>query len=129
MENIDNKNKKRDFLEWHCKKHENINNCKEECYVNSILSLFGKKYTMPIIRALIVHKKLRFNEIEDIVEGSPKTITKRLRELEEKGLVNREVFNEVPIRVEYTLNECAEGLEDIFERIAIWAKNLANYNK
>lgn len=84
---------------------------------------------MPIIRALIIHKRLRFNEIEDIIEGSPKTITKRLRELEQEGLVNREVFNEVPIRVEYSLTECAEGLEDIFERIAIWAKNLADYKK
>jgi DNA-binding HxlR family transcriptional regulator len=92
--------------------------------VKKILSLFGKKYVMSIIRELLLHNNLRFNEIEEKLGGSPKTITSRLRELEDLGLIHRKVFNEIPIRVEYSLTKRSKGLEDIFERIAIWAKNL-----
>lgn len=116
-----------DFLEWHCSKHEDVNNCREECHVRRVLSLFGKKYTLQIIRELLLNTKLRFNEIEEKLGGSPKTITSRLRELESCGLIHREVFNEIPIRVEYSLTEYSEGLEDIFERIAIWAKQNPNF--
>jgi DNA-binding HxlR family transcriptional regulator len=125
----DRENEEKDFLKWHCSEHEDISKCMEECYVKEILSMFGKKYIMPILRQLSIHKKLRFNEIEAKIGGSPKTITSRLRELEKHGLIDREVFNEVPIRVEYSLNKNSEGLEDIFERIAIWAKNLKTLDK
>jgi DNA-binding HxlR family transcriptional regulator len=121
MSNSENKD---NFLEWHCSKHEDVSNCMEECYVKKVLSLFGKKYVMPIIRELLLHNTLRFNEIEEKLGGSPKTITSRLRELENLGLIHREVFNEIPIRVEYSLTQQSKGLEDIFERIAVWAKNL-----
>jgi DNA-binding HxlR family transcriptional regulator len=127
MTNKENSNN--NFLKWHCSKHEDISNCMEECYVKKILSMFGKKYVMPILRELLIHKRLRFNEIEEKIGGSPKTITSRLRELEKHGLIDREVFNEIPIRVEYSLNKNSEGLEDIFERIAIWAKNLKTIDK
>jgi DNA-binding HxlR family transcriptional regulator len=126
---MDNEENKDNFLEWHCSKHEDVSNCMEECYVKQVLSLFGKKYVMPIIRALLINDKLRFNEIEEKLGGSPKTITSRLRELEALGLIRREVFNEIPIRVEYSLTKKSKGLEDIFERIAIWAKNLKTVNQ
>ena len=129
MVNMDNDENKNNFLEWHCSKHEDISNCMEECYVKHVLSLFGKKYVMAIIRELLLHNKLRFNEIEEKLGGSPKTITSRLRELEDLGLIHREVFNEIPIRVEYSLTKQSKGLEDIFERIAIWAKNLNTLNQ
>jgi len=123
MSNNDNTADNDSLFEWHCSKHDDVSNCMEECRVRRVLSLFGKKYAMPIIRELLLHKKLRFNEIEEKLGGSPKTITSRLRELESFGLIHREVFNEIPIRVEYSLNKNSKGLEDIFERIAIWAKN------
>ncbi|TXT58680.1 MAG: Transcriptional regulator, HxlR family [Promethearchaeota archaeon] len=119
-------NSQEDLLEWHCPKHEGVENCMDECHVQRILCLFGKKYSMQIIRILLKFEKLRFNEIEEKLGGSPKTITSRLRELEEHGLIKRKVFNEVPIRVEYSLTKHSEALEDIFERIAIWAVNLKN---
>ncbi|TFF90087.1 MAG: transcriptional regulator [Promethearchaeota archaeon] len=122
--NESNNNNKKDFLEWHCSKHQDVSNCIEECHVKKVLTLFGRKYVMRIIRELLLHNTLRFNQIEEKLRGSPKTITSRLRELEHLGLIHREVFNEIPIRVEYSLTKRSEGLEDIFERIAIWAKNL-----
>jgi DNA-binding HxlR family transcriptional regulator len=73
---------------------------------------------------LLLNKKLRFNEILDKIGGSPKTITARLRALEKHGLINRTVFNEIPIRVEYELTTQGKALEDIFERFSKWALNL-----
>jgi DNA-binding HxlR family transcriptional regulator len=111
-------------FEWHCLKHDNIKNCIDECRVQKVLNLFGKKYLMPIIRVLLIRKTLRFNEILEHIGGSPKTITARLRALEKHGLVNRTVFKEIPIRVEYSLTEKGKALEDIFERFSKWALNL-----
>jgi len=69
----------------------------------------------------LVHNKLRFNEILGFLKGSPKTITSRLRNLEGSGLIKRRVFNEIPMRVEYSLTEKGTSLEDVFERFARWA--------
>jgi len=110
-------------LDWHCLQHENLKDCIEECTVQQVLYFFGKKYVMPIIRLLLIYKKLRFNEILERLGGSPKTITSRLRNLEKLGLIKREVFNEIPMRVEYSLTEIGAPLEDIFERFATWALN------
>ncbi len=108
-------------LKWHCVHHEHINECMDECKVKFFLNLFGKKYAMPIIRQLLLHKKMRFNEIEENLKGSPKTITSRLRDLEKCGVIIREVFNEIPMRVEYSLTERGKSLDHVFEGFAQWA--------
>jgi len=109
---------------WHCLKHDDIRNCMDECRVQMVLSLFGKKFIMPIIRLLLIHKKMRFNEILESTGGSPKTITSRLRALEKHGLVTRTVFKEIPMRVEYALTERGIALEDIFQSVSEWALQL-----
>ena len=108
-------------LHWHCLQHEGNLNCTNECVLQNALKIFGKKHSMSIIRALLRHNKLRFNKLLDAVGGSPKTLTKRLRELEEHGLLDRETYDEIPPRVEYSLTKPGKDLEDIFERISIWA--------
>ena len=114
--NITNNNKK-----WHCVNHKDVKDCMDECKVKFFLNLFGKKYAMPIVRHLLLNGRMRFNEIQDSLNGSPKTITSRLRELEKSGLVNREVFKEIPMRVEYSLTKRGEDLDEIFEKFAQWA--------
>ena len=126
MENndiVDNSDQKNIF-KWHCLNHEDIKNCVDECKVQLVLNLFGKKYLMPIIRLLLMNKKMRFNEVLEKVGGSPKTITSRLRSLEKHGLINRMVFKEIPMRVEYSLTDKGKALEDIFERFSGWALSL-----
>ncbi len=123
MCNAGNPHKENNKLDWHCIHHDNIKDCIEECKVQRILILFGKKYAMPIIRLLLIHKKMRFNHILENLKGSPKTITSRLRDLEKSGFIKREVYNEIPMRVEYSLTEMGASLDDIFEQIAIWTLN------
>ena len=111
-----------DKLEWHCvTKHIN-DTCSTECLLRSVVDLFGKKFTLLIVRLLLVNTKMRFNEIEKEIGGSPKTITQRLRDLEGKGLVSRKAYNEIPIRVEYSLTEAGVALDSVFSTISNWVK-------
>ena len=120
------KNKK---LTWHYLEHKNNKESVNECKVQQALILLGKKYLMPIIRLLLLNDKLRFNEILAHLNGSPKTITARLRELEKYSLINRRQFNEIPPKVEYSLTDQGKELEDIFERLANWALDLKPSDK
>jgi len=109
-------------LHWHCLQHGDTSSCTSECLFQDVLGLFSKRQVLLILRQLLMHEKLRFNELLEKVGGSPKTLTTRLRELQEYGLLHRELFNEVPIRVEYSLTRPGKDLEDLFERIAIWLR-------
>jgi DNA-binding HxlR family transcriptional regulator len=109
-------------LHWHCLKHGDASSCTSECLFQDVIGLFSKREVLLIIRQLLLHQKLRFNELLEKVGGSPKTLTSRLRELQEYGLLHRELFNEVPIRVEYSLTLPGKDLDDLFERIARWIR-------
>lgn len=94
--------------------------CTGACMVRSVLSLFGKKNAMAIIRQLLVDGTLRFNQLHQKVGGHPKTTQKRLEELSSFGLVRRVQYDEIPPRVEYSLTEPGKEMEDIFQRISLW---------
>ncbi|GGI10043.1 winged helix-turn-helix transcriptional regulator [Gottfriedia solisilvae] len=86
-----------------------------QCPIAKTLDVIGTKWTFLIIRDLLIDGKLRFSDLMRSVEGiSPKTLSLRLRELEEKGIVTRKVYPEVPPRVEYTLTEKGKSLKGIF---------------
>jgi DNA-binding HxlR family transcriptional regulator len=73
------------------------------------------KWTLLIIRDLAVGCS-RFCELERSLEGiSPRTLSLRLRALEEEGIVARNTFPEVPPRVEYALTEKGEALVPLIE--------------
>ncbi|MER3443722.1 MAG: transcriptional regulator [Meiothermus sp.] len=94
--------------------------CRKECAVERTLDLIGNRWTSLIVRELLMGTK-RFNEIKKNLEHiSPKTLTERLRELEEQGLITRTVYPEVPPRVEYALTEKGRALGPIFEAMREW---------
>lgn len=79
------------------------------CPIQFVLELVGSKWTILILRELFAGDR-RTHEFLDALPGiSTKTLTVRLRELESYGLVRRQVFPEVPPRVEYSLT--AKGRE------------------
>ena len=87
------------------------------------LAMFlGKRWTGLILRVLL-EGELRFSEILDHVSGlSSRLLTERLKEMEEIGLVLREVRNEYPIKVEYTLTEKGRALEPVIREMQIYAE-------
>ncbi|MBE9914818.1 helix-turn-helix transcriptional regulator [Paenibacillus donghaensis] len=87
----------------------------EQCPIAKTLDMIGTKWTFLIIRDLLIEGTLRFNELQKSMNGiSPKTLSLRLKELEEHSVVVRTIYPEVPPRVEYSLTEKGRQLERIF---------------
>lgn len=85
------------------------------CPIAKTLEVIGTKWTFLIIRDLLIGGTLRFSDLLKSLDGvSPKTLSLRLKELENHGLLERTVYPEVPPRVEYTLTEKGKQLESIF---------------
>ncbi|MGO4184087.1 winged helix-turn-helix transcriptional regulator [Paenibacillus sp. TAF43_2] len=85
------------------------------CVIGKVLDIIGTKWTFLIIRDLLVEETMRFSELLKSLEGiSPKTLSLRLKELEDQGIVSRTIYAEVPPRVEYTITEKGKRLEPIF---------------
>ena len=93
------------------------------CPVETTLMLISNKWKVLIIRDLLSGTK-RFGELKKSITGiSQKVLTSNLREMEEDGLLNREVFAEVPPRVEYSLTETGESLSMVLKPLEKWGKN------
>jgi DNA-binding HxlR family transcriptional regulator len=85
------------------------------CPVARTAQLIGGKWTILIIRDLASGVK-RFNQLERSLQGiSPKTLSERLRSLEEEGIIIRRTFAEVPPRVEYSLTEKGHDLVSVID--------------
>lgn len=91
-----------------------------ECPVETTLMLIGDKWKVLILRDLKDGTK-RFGELKKSVTGiSQKVLTANLRNMEENGLLTREVFPEVPPRVEYTLTDLGYSLSPVLDAMAQW---------
>ena len=92
------------------------------CPVETTLTLIGDKWKVLILRDLMPGKK-RFGELKkSIGTVSQKVLTAQLRGMEENGLFHREVYAEVPPRVEYSLTELGKSLQPILDSVAIWGE-------
>ena len=92
------------------------------CPVHRAWELLGKRWTALIIRDLIEGKK-RFGELQKSLGGvSPKMLSRRLDELEDCGIVKRDIYPEVPLRVEYTLTRMGKDLKMVIDSMAVWGK-------
>ena len=85
------------------------------------IEILSKRWTGLIVFSLLSGPQ-RFNGIETFIPNlSGKVLAERLRELEAEGLVRRDVFPEVPVRIEYSLTEKGKALAPLFEDISRWA--------
>jgi DNA-binding HxlR family transcriptional regulator len=81
------------------------------------MSLIGDVWTLMIVYNLLSGPR-RFGELRDAMGNvSPKTVSQRLKMLEEDGFVDRHPFAEIPPRVEYQLTEKGQALADVLEAI------------
>lgn len=95
---------------------------KETCSIEKTLKCLGNKWTFLIIHTLMEGTK-RFKELQYLLEGiSPKTLTQRLRALEEGGVVIRKIYPEIPPKVEYSLTEKGMELKGILDALGSWGR-------
>ena len=93
------------------------------CPSRLIISRLAKKWSMLALVALQEGPK-RFGELRRRLEGvSQKTLTNALRGLEDDGLISRQVFEETPLRVEYSLTPLGEDLAPLIGQIKAWAED------
>ena len=85
------------------------------------MSFLGKKWTGLILRSLMEGPR-RFTEMSAYVPGlSDRLLSQRLQELEEAGIVERRVYSQRPVLVEYSLTAQGQALREVVEAIQRWA--------
>lgn len=100
-----------------------INDKEFKCSISVTLDIFNDRWKLSIIWHLLQGDK-RFKELhEEISEITQKTLTVKLKELEEKNIINREVFPEVPPKVVYSLTPVGQSLKPVLDEMYTWGVN------
>lgn len=98
------------------------------CPVETTLMLIGDKWKVLILRDLMPGTK-RFGELKKSIGSvSQKVLTAQLRDMEEKGLIHRQIYAEVPPRVEYSLTELGNSLKPILDAMVTWGEDYQAQN-
>jgi DNA-binding HxlR family transcriptional regulator len=91
-------------------------------HFHAAIELIGKRWSGAIVCAL-TERPMRFGELGRAIPGlSDRLLSQRLRELEEEGLVEREVEPGTPVRVTYSLSEAGRELDPAIRELRIWAR-------
>ena len=110
------------------------------CPIRQVVSRFGDKWSMLVLYMLHTSERqrvgdqglgmtgvLRFNEIRRLMtDSSQKMLSQTLKNLEQSHLVHREVYPEVPPRVEYSLTETGKSLMPALTALIAWGKEHFN---
>lgn len=95
----------------------------EWCAVTCTLKLIGRKWHPVIVHRLLDGEAMGFNELSDEIGGvTNKVLSDSLEDLGEKGLVEREIVQEKPVRVEYSLTERGETLVEVIDALESWGE-------
>ncbi len=99
--------------------------CTDDCPLQKALNAIGGKWKMAILCSLSNDGATRYNEIKRKMNGISNTmLAKSLKELEQDGLIKRQEYAEVPIRVEYETTDSARSLIPILAELARWGNTL-----
>lgn len=96
--------------------------------METTLTLIGDKWKVLVLRDLMPGTK-RFSELRKSVgDVSQKVLAAQLRDMEKSGLVHREVYAEVPPRVEYSLTPLGRSLKPIMDAMRAWGEQYKQQN-
>ncbi|OMF04389.1 helix-turn-helix domain-containing protein [Paenibacillus sp. FSL H7-0331] len=86
------------------------------------MQLLSKRWSILIIYQLMSGTQ-RFHSLETALPVSGRLLSERLKELEQEGIVLREVFPETPVRIQYSLTDKGHALAPLIKEIEIWSEN------
>ena len=98
----------------------------ESCPIYKVMELFQGKWIVWILFELSRHETMRFGELKKAISGISNTmLASTLKDLEEKKLIERIQYNEIPPHVEYMATDKARELQTVFQAMNDWgSKNL-----
>jgi DNA-binding HxlR family transcriptional regulator len=97
-----------------------------DCPVARTLDLIGERWTILLLRDLLLHGPRRFQDFQSSLAGvAPNTLSARLKALEASGLVQRTLYNERPPRLEYSLTDKGKSLGPVVKAMREWGKRNA----
>ncbi|CAI2461223.1 winged helix-turn-helix transcriptional regulator [Serratia ficaria] len=97
------------------------------CPMVDFVNLVSGKWAIPILyRLILIDGPVRFSELQRAVAPiAQKELTRQLRQFEQRGLVTRQVFPEVPPRVEYQITALGKTLRPTLDSLAEWMRRNA----
>jgi DNA-binding HxlR family transcriptional regulator len=99
----------------------------QKCPVEVILKMVTGKWKIMIFRELVSGKTVRFNQLlREIPNVSAKVLRQQLRELEDDGIIQRKIYEEIPPRVEYSFTESGLGILKAMMQLQKWGYGLPN---
>lgn len=103
----------------------NSNKPKELCPIVSAIIVIGSEPKLLVIRYLLEGPK-RFNELQRLTSLSSKTLSNTLKELENLGIVKRNIVNTRPLIMTYELTEKGKELKRVFDELRKWGEKFAS---
>lgn len=99
----------------------------DDCPVAGTLDLIGERWTVLLLRDLLQQGPRRFQDFQASLPGvAPNTLSARLKAMEDNGLIQRQLYNERPPRLEYVLTDKGRSLGPIVKAMRDWGnKHLA----
>ena len=91
-------------------------------HLHEAVELIGKRWTGAIVYVLLQSGPMRFSEVaQAIPQLSDRLLSERMKELESRGIVERQVHEQPPVRVEYELTSMGRELEPALRELRRWA--------
>lgn len=102
----------------------------QNCPIKNALEVIGGKWKLHILGQLLRKEVCRFNQLKRDISGITNTmLSNSLRELENDKLITRNQYNEMPVRVEYTLTDRGKSLLPLLYELTIWWDDYIKYQE
>lgn len=93
----------------------------DKCEIAHIWEILGRRWALLILKNLSTKEVIRFNELKRLLPGISSTVlSERLLELDREGLISKQIYPEIPPRVEYRLTTRARELETVMKELNRW---------
>jgi DNA-binding HxlR family transcriptional regulator len=93
------------------------------CPVARTLDVIGERWTILILRDLLLQGPRRYQEFQDSLAGvAPNTLSARLKDMEASGLIARKLYSEHPPRLEYHLTDKGKSLGPVLKALRSWGQ-------
>jgi DNA-binding HxlR family transcriptional regulator len=102
---------------------ENNETYSDKCPLRTAMDMIGGKWKIPVLWQLNIHETMRFGQLKKEIHGITNTmLSNTLQELMQDDLIVRKQYDEMPLRVEYSLTPTGQSLFPILSQITQWGE-------